>query len=129
MKVVQKNTYAYRLLIVDDDNLTLFLERALLKEYYHIVIAHNGDEALEFLQTDKFDAILTDINMPVMDGISLTKKIRELVNDNKDALIIGVTASEDDDQLRQECMKVGMNALEKKPINKRLILNKLSLAV
>lgn len=129
MQVVQKSTYVYRLLIVDDDKLTLFLEQALLKEYYHIVIAQNGYEALAFLQTEKFDAVLTDINMPHMDGISLTKKIRALANDNKDALIIGVTASGEEDQLRQECMQVGMNALEKKPINKRLILNKLKLAV
>ena len=125
MSIKNQVAHAYHILIVDDDKLTLALEQAVLEDHYTTTTAKNGCEALAFLKENKFDAVLTDIQMPYLDGIGLTKAIRELVNVNKNALVIGLTAS-DDENLMDECMQVGMNILMKKPINKEAVLNRVN---
>ncbi len=65
------------ILIVDDNSFNLQLLGNLLKGYsYEIEFAVNGEAALEWLNTAKFDLILLDINMPGMNGFEVCKKIR-----------------------------------------------------
>ena len=79
----------YRTLVADDD----FLVRSYLKTLdswekagYEIVDdAEDGEEAYGFLQKEKIDVLVTDLTMPVMDGIELIRKIRE---ENRDIYII-----------------------------------------
>lgn len=125
MNIKNKIAHPYHVLIVDDDKLTLALEQAVLNDHYTTTTAKNGYEALKFLQKNKFDVVLTDIQMPHLDGIGLTKAIRALVNFNQNALVIGLTAS-DDENLMDECMQVGMNVLMKKPINKQAVLHRVN---
>jgi len=65
------------ILYVEDnpDNRTL-VRRILLSEDYHLIEATNANEALEVLKTTRPDLILMDINMPDMDGYTLTAKIK-----------------------------------------------------
>ena len=73
MPFEEKGTILY----VEDnpDNRTL-VRRILLSEDYKLLEAHNAFEALEVLKTSKPDLILMDINMPDMDGYTLTAKIK-----------------------------------------------------
>ena len=75
MPFEEKGTILY----VEDnpDNRTL-VRRILLSEDYKLLEAHNAFEALEVLKTSKPDLILMDINMPDMDGYTLTAKIKAI---------------------------------------------------
>ena len=64
-----------RILVVDDESsLRDFVERALNYAGYAVTTAENGQKALEELEKQKFDLLLTDIVMPELDGIALTLK-------------------------------------------------------
>ncbi|MCV6606872.1 MAG: response regulator transcription factor [Campylobacterales bacterium] len=71
-----------RLLIVEDDVNILQTYKKFFSLYFDLVLdAANGDEAIKLYQQDKPDVIITDVVMPVMDGLSFTNFIREF-NDN-----------------------------------------------
>src|SRR5690606_15922774 len=71
-----------KVLIVEDEKMIRKGIVAMLKrapvEIKEIIECRNGKEALELLQTTKFDLMITDIRMPKMDGISLVKQIRDM---------------------------------------------------
>ena len=76
-------------------------------------VASNGIEGLHLLDQQAYDLILTDVNMPLMDGYAFAQSVRER---NLDTPIIGVTAN----ALREEgehCIRVGMNNWLTKPID------------
>jgi DNA-binding NtrC family response regulator len=74
-----KKTLPYEILIVDDEDLITKLIGAMLKnEGHRYRTARNGMEALTVVKSTKFDAVITDIVMPGMDGITLTKEILRL---------------------------------------------------
>ncbi len=91
-----------------------------LRKYNHIVqIANNGLEALEVFKKQKFDVILMDIMMPVMDGLEATVKIREYEESNnitEKTPIIAVTANTMDND-REKCLSYGMNEFMAKPFD------------
>ena len=67
-----------RILIVDDEeNIRTLYKEELADEGYDVILASNGYEALEILNTQKPDAIILDIKMPGMDGVNLLKLIKE----------------------------------------------------
>ena len=68
-----------RILIVDDeDSMCQYLSILLEKDGHETTIAHSGREAMELMQQEPFDVVLTDIQMPGMDGIELLKAVKEL---------------------------------------------------
>ncbi|MBR5341027.1 MAG: response regulator [Erysipelotrichaceae bacterium] len=91
--------------------------------------AQNGKLAIEMFEKNKaghFDAILMDMRMPVMDGISATQEIRKL--DRPDARmipIIALTANAFEEDVKQ-CLQAGMNAHLSKPVNIDLLKKTLS---
>src|SRR5258705_10418912 len=71
-----------RILVVDDENdLELLIRQKfrhkIRSKELHFEFAHNGIEALERIKDGEFDLVLTDINMPEMDGLTLLVKIKE----------------------------------------------------
>jgi putative two-component system response regulator len=83
-------TKATTVLVVDDDMYVLESVVALLTQFgYSVLPCHNGEEALQKIQCNDFDAILTDIKMPVMSGIELLEIIHNL---NPDIPVILMTA-------------------------------------
>jgi DNA-binding NtrC family response regulator len=65
------------ILVVDDDEqIRRLIQRAVIKDSYVCFQASNGEEALETLERENVDVVITDIKMPKMDGIKLTEKIR-----------------------------------------------------
>ena len=79
-------------------------------------VAHNGQEALELFHRDEPDLILTDIKMPVMDGLEATRQIRHLDRqDIKDMPIIAMSANAFAEDVRLS-LEAGMNEHIAKPI-------------
>lgn len=77
----RKDLTPKQILLVDDEPMQIKLAQETLKKFpYSIRTAKNGLEALDLLQEENFDLVLTDIQMPVLDGIELIKKIRALKN-------------------------------------------------
>jgi len=66
------------LLIVDDEiELTQNMKELLEDDVQKIFLAHNGEEALEILKSEKIDCIISDIRMPVMDGLTMFEVAKE----------------------------------------------------
>src|ERR1022692_610807 len=105
------------ILVVDDNEMNQNLLRHLLKGWklsFDIVI--NGAEALEMLKTHKYDLVLMDIQMPVMDGYTAAEEIRLKLK--LDIPIIAMTAHAFAGE-REKCLSFGMNEYIAKPINER----------
>ncbi|HEY1722975.1 MAG TPA: response regulator [Magnetospirillaceae bacterium] len=98
-----------KLLVVDDSLTVRMLEKSLLEaEGYEVVVAANGDEAWQLLLAGGADLVVSDVEMPGMDGIALTESIRAS-NKYRSLPVILVTGRESDaDKARG--MAVGANA-------------------
>jgi two-component system, chemotaxis family, chemotaxis protein CheY len=79
-----------------------------------IVEAEDGVDALRKLAKDRFDIILTDINMPIMDGLKLVKRIRSDAKHADTPIVIITTESAEED--RKRAMDLGANAYLTKPV-------------
>jgi two-component system cell cycle response regulator CpdR len=80
------------LLAEDDDSMRRFLKKALERAGHTVIDASQGDEALTELQLREFDLLLTDIVMPVMDGIELARRAAEIDPEMKIMFITGFAA-------------------------------------
>ncbi len=97
-----------KILLADDHKiirnvLSKFLEEELEAE---IIQANNGIEALNLFKSESIDLILTDINMPKMDGIQLVEKIKE---ENQDVKIVALSMMDDSVSIKK-MIKAGANA-------------------
>lgn len=110
-----------KVLAVEDNELNKMVLQVVLKKYgCQIIMASNGEEALEILASKEFDIILMDVQMPIMDGIEATKIIRE--KRNLSIPIIGLSAN----ALREEvniCKGAGMNDYLVKPYTEKQLLD------
>ena len=79
-----------------------------------VVEADDGVDALKKLASGHFDIILTDINMPIMDGLKLVKRVRSDPTHKDTPIIIITTEGSQED--RQRAMQLGANAYITKPI-------------
>lgn len=83
-----------KVLVVDDDELNQRMMRLILtREGHDVHIAVNGLDAINAAAAQNFDIILMDLQMPVMDGIDASRRIRESANGGNDAYIVALTAS------------------------------------
>lgn len=84
-----------RLLLAEDDEaLASLLEEYLLEAEYDVVLFRRGDTALEALQHESFDLVLTDIVMPGADGLSLLRYVHESASDTLVILMTGYSGIE-----------------------------------
>jgi osomolarity two-component system sensor histidine kinase NIK1 len=108
------------ILLVEDNVLNQRILTFSLKKYkYDVVIANNGIEAIERFREGKFDVVLMDIMMPLMDGLEATVKIRELeseMNVDSRTPIIALTANTMDND-REKCISYGMDEFMAKPFD------------
>jgi two-component system chemotaxis response regulator CheY len=79
-----------------------------------VVEADDGLDALKKLSGEHFDIILTDINMPIMDGLKLVKRLRS--DDNYKEIPIVIITTEGGDEDRKRALALGANAYITKPI-------------
>lgn len=102
------------ILIVDDNSQNMYLARFLLEQAgYVITEATNGQEAVDSCKENKFDLILMDIQMPVMDGLTATKIIKSEIDDK--IIIVALTAKAMAGD-RESILESGCDGYIKKPI-------------
>ena len=105
-----------RLLLVEDNLVNQEMTRRLLESAGFVVhAASSGKQALAMLDAARYDGVLMDIHMPVMDGLETTRVIRSQPHYN-DVPVIALTANVFDD-MRLKCREVGMNDFVGKPVN------------
>jgi len=109
-----------KILVAEDNKINQLVTKNLLKNIgCDCTIVENGFEAVQILKNHTFDLVLMDINMPVLDGMQATLKIRKF---DTTTPIIALTASELSEVV-DECKKAGMNDLINKPLNKQDLRN------
>lgn len=102
-------------MLVIGNMLKMILPNAKINE------AENGMEALDFVRNILPDIIFMDVQMPVMDGLEATKRIRELTRSNKTRIpIIALTAGISNEE-KENCFKSGMDDFLAKPIDKKAL--------
>lgn len=111
---------AKTLLLVEDNEDLLMMLHKLLEHHYRILSAYNGQQALEMAAENKIDLIITDIMMPIMDGVEMTRRLRT-DKQYKNCPVIMLTAKRDDEH-RTEAYKVGADAYITKPFNTSVLL-------
>ena len=100
-------------LVAEDNYMNIELYKIIANKVgFNVDIAKNGKEAVEKVQQKKYDIILMDWHMPILDGIEATKKIR---SHKVDTPIVGVTANAIKGD-REICIEAGMNDYISKPI-------------
>ncbi|NOU16785.1 MAG: response regulator [Bacteroidales bacterium] len=98
---------------------------SLKKLVKNIEIANNGKEALDKFGTSKYDIILMDIQMPILNGIVATKKIREIeASTNSHTPIIAITANALLGD-KEECIEAGMDEYISKPFQIEVLIQKM----
>ena len=115
------NIAGLHLLLAEDNELNAEIARTLLEDEGAITtIVNDGQQAVDIFSRNKpgtFDAILMDIMMPEMDGLSATKAIRALDREDAGTIpIIAMTANAFDED-EKKCMEAGMNAHLVKPLD------------
>ena len=107
-----------RVLVVDDNTVNQTVARRILERWNcRVDTADDGREALEFVKRVRFDVVLMDCMMPVLDGYGATRAIKKLPSPTCDVPIIALTANamaEDHDL----CFEAGMGGVVTKPISK-----------
>ena len=107
-----------RLLVVEDEpKLANFIQRGLTEESYAVDVAHDGEEALDRATRTSYDLVILDVMLPGMDGLSLTRRVRERWK----TPIIMVTARGDDAD-KIVGLELGADDYLAKPFNPRELL-------
>lgn len=110
------------LFVDDDDDLRKFLTDELSSEF-HVTTCANGSEAWQSLLREKPDIILTDVMMPVMDGIELCRKIRQNINVNSLPVVMLTASESEDHHLRG--LDMGADAYISKPFTMPVLFSTL----
>lgn len=120
--VLETSSGPLNILVVDDYPANLLLERQLHTLGHRVTLAENGEIALARWQAARFDLVITDCSMPVMDGHELTRRIRSLEGERGLAAcrILGVTANAQAEE-RARCLASGMDECLFKPIGLRTL--------
>jgi len=107
-----------KVLIAEDSSVIQNLtKKILMMQNYSIHSAKNGEQVLKALESDSFDIILMDINMPKMDGMECTRAIRALDDKEKSAIpIIAITGNAKNYSI-EDFKAAGINEYLQKPLN------------
>ena len=113
-----------RVLVVDDDSTMVeYVSAVLRREGYQVEIAADGMTALEMYRAGAFDAVVCDVRMPKLSGISFLKNLRLTANP---ACRVVLLSAMDDQNIRREAMDAGAVAYLVKPALSKAIIEAVS---
>ncbi|MCX6624106.1 MAG: response regulator [Acidobacteria bacterium] len=115
----------HRILVVEDNHVNQRVVTAVLrKNGYQVAVANNGQEALDLLAEQPFDLTLMDVQMPILDGIETTRRIRtDLRWQNLPIVAMTAHAMNGD---RERCLEAGMNGYVAKPVQPAHLMSVIS---
>ena len=120
------------ILLVEDNGVNELVARRFLERMGHrVTSAGHGEIALECLERERFDAVLMDCQMPVMDGYEATRRIRAGESEGQHLTVIAMTAHAMEGA-REECIAAGMDEYLTKPIQRdalEQVLNRVAGAI
>jgi CheY-like chemotaxis protein len=106
-----------RILIVDDSFTARSIIGRLIGAEYSLSFAGNGAEALAAVRADRFDLVLLDLLMPVMDGFATLAEIRKI----DPSLPVLIVSADIQDSTRRRVLEAGAVGVVNKPVNKDLL--------
>lgn len=112
---LEKDVQHNSLLVVEDNEELLQLMVRLLRREYNIYTAENGKDAVTVLENEEIDLIVSDVMMPVMDGIELCKYVKGKLEISHIPVILLTAKNKEED--RAEAYEVGADAFISKPFN------------
>lgn len=113
-----------KILVVEDNTDMRSYIRSILDEYYFVVEATNGKEALDILITQNIDFIISDLMMPVMDGMELSKRVK--ANFNISHIPFLMLTAKTSNEARIESFRVGVDEYLLKPFDDTLLLARIA---
>ncbi len=111
------------ILVAEDENMTReIISHVLTQEGYLVDTVSNGQQALAAIITGRYDLVLMDVRMPVLNGIDATRVIRTLPNSKRNTTIIAMTANAFN-LFAQEMKDAGLNGYLMKPVSATALLS------
>ena len=105
----------YTILVVEDNEELLELMSRLLRKKYNVLTANNGQQAWKIIQKQELDIVITDVMMPVMDGIELTQTIKQSTDYGQLPVVLLTAKTRDED--RNAAFGIGADEYIIKPFN------------
>lgn len=113
---------SYRVLLAEDNRTNRRVISKILEQAGHqVVVASDGEKALDMLEAGGIDIVLMDMNMPEMSGLDVARMYRFMHGDRDHVPIIALTA-EATEAARQQCVEAGMEGFLTKPVEARTLL-------
>ena len=120
---IERTSHSLRVLVAEDIPANQKVVNAILSRRGHEpTVAHNGREAIDLFERERFDVILMDVQMPILNGIQATKAIRDLEKvSGKRIPVVAMTAHSMPED-RDACLAAGMDGYLSKPLDADLLL-------
>jgi CheY-like chemotaxis protein len=113
------------ILLAEDNPTNQMVAKGLMRNLgYEIDVVDNGQKVLDVVDQKFYDLILMDVQMPVLDGLQTTQKLRMKVIAPKQPIIIAMTANASEED-KQVCLFSGMNDYLSKPVTRGEIIEKI----
>lgn len=112
------------ILVVEDNKDMRDYIRSILVEYYNVLEASQGEEALAILRTSNVDFIISDLMMPVMDGMELSRRVKS--NFAISHIPFLMLTAKTSDEARLESYKMGVDAFLLKPFDENMLLTRIA---
>jgi two-component system, sensor histidine kinase and response regulator len=114
-----------KILVAEDNDVNLSMLLEMLSIMKHkVIVARNGQEAIDLSLAEKPELIIMDIKMPVLDGLEATRRLREMEGFS-DVPILALTANAGEEE-RERCMAAGFNDHLPKPIETKELFEALN---
>lgn len=112
-EIVTEKHSSSAILVVEDNQVNRLLICKIIERLGHkTIVAENGKEAIEMVLAHAPELVFMDVQMPIMDGVTATRKIREVLPSGDSPIIVALTANAS----QQECFDAGVNEFLSKPV-------------
>ena len=111
---LSKNVKHLNVLNVEDDEIAREITKMFLMEFFdNVDVAKNGLEALEKFKKNSYNLVISDLNLPELNGKELVKEIKKI---NKNVPVL-ITTAYNDEEMTYELKKIGVNGFIVKPLD------------